>query len=210
MPEQGTRPVNKYLPPRPRKPLADSAVNAAACRKHRRRQGLLRLARRHAGSDLTDASSSFDHLLHHAVRPRLRAGGSARAWPARSGGTCHQHRLSPGAGADFRRAAVLDAASRQPAARLAGAVAMAVELAVARGRDGDPDLRAAGHLGMGRRCSTGALFADGRLVGTVLVHGHGLLHGDDLCLAEIRAGVAHEAHAALLPAFFHRWRLCRG
>ena len=25
MPEQGTRPVNKYLPPRPRKPLADSA-----------------------------------------------------------------------------------------------------------------------------------------------------------------------------------------
>jgi Fe-S-cluster-containing dehydrogenase component len=26
MPEQGTRPVNKYLPPRPRKPLADSAA----------------------------------------------------------------------------------------------------------------------------------------------------------------------------------------
>ncbi len=25
MPEQGTRPVNKYLPPRARKPLADSA-----------------------------------------------------------------------------------------------------------------------------------------------------------------------------------------
>ena len=25
MPEQGTRPVNKYLPPRPRKPLAASA-----------------------------------------------------------------------------------------------------------------------------------------------------------------------------------------
>jgi Fe-S-cluster-containing dehydrogenase component len=25
MPEQGTLPVNKYLPPRPRKPLADSA-----------------------------------------------------------------------------------------------------------------------------------------------------------------------------------------
>jgi hypothetical protein len=30
MPEQGTRPVNKYLPPRPRKPLADSAPRASA------------------------------------------------------------------------------------------------------------------------------------------------------------------------------------
>jgi hypothetical protein len=29
MPEQGTRPVNKYLPPRPRKPLADSAAALA-------------------------------------------------------------------------------------------------------------------------------------------------------------------------------------
>ena len=29
MPEQGTRPVNKYLPPRARKPLADSAVMPA-------------------------------------------------------------------------------------------------------------------------------------------------------------------------------------
>jgi Fe-S-cluster-containing dehydrogenase component len=26
MPEQGTRPVNKYLPPRPRKPLSESAA----------------------------------------------------------------------------------------------------------------------------------------------------------------------------------------
>jgi len=26
MPEQGTRPTNKYLPPRPRKPLAASAA----------------------------------------------------------------------------------------------------------------------------------------------------------------------------------------
>ena len=50
MPEQGTRPVNKYLPPRPRKPLADSA-RAAAGRKHRRREGVLRLARRRAGAD---------------------------------------------------------------------------------------------------------------------------------------------------------------
>ena len=41
------------------------------------------------------------------------------------------------AGADRHRACVFDAASRQPAARLAGVVAMAVELAVARGRDGD-------------------------------------------------------------------------
>ena len=30
MPEQGTRPVNKYLPPRPRRPLADSAPRASA------------------------------------------------------------------------------------------------------------------------------------------------------------------------------------
>ena len=30
MPEQGTRPVNKYLPPRPRKPLADSAGHPLA------------------------------------------------------------------------------------------------------------------------------------------------------------------------------------
>jgi Fe-S-cluster-containing dehydrogenase component len=30
MPEQGTRPVNKYLPPRPRKPLSDSAPADAA------------------------------------------------------------------------------------------------------------------------------------------------------------------------------------
>jgi Fe-S-cluster-containing dehydrogenase component len=29
MPEQGTRPVNKYLPPRPRKPLSDSAAMLA-------------------------------------------------------------------------------------------------------------------------------------------------------------------------------------
>ena len=28
MPEQGTRPINKYLPPRPRKPLAASASSA--------------------------------------------------------------------------------------------------------------------------------------------------------------------------------------
>jgi hypothetical protein len=29
MPEQGTKPVNKYLPPRPRKPLAESAMPLA-------------------------------------------------------------------------------------------------------------------------------------------------------------------------------------
>ncbi|MGE3160409.1 MAG: 4Fe-4S dicluster domain-containing protein, partial [Xanthobacteraceae bacterium] len=28
MPEQGTRPVNKYLPPRPRKPLTDAGLAA--------------------------------------------------------------------------------------------------------------------------------------------------------------------------------------
>ena len=42
-----------------------------------------------------------------------------------------------GVRADRRRPAVVDAASRQSAARLAGAVAMAVQLAVARRRDGD-------------------------------------------------------------------------
>jgi hypothetical protein len=29
MPEQGTRPVNKYLPPRPRKALAEAAMPLA-------------------------------------------------------------------------------------------------------------------------------------------------------------------------------------
>ena len=35
MPEQGTRPVNKYLPPRPRKSLAASAADIATGRETR-------------------------------------------------------------------------------------------------------------------------------------------------------------------------------
>ena len=116
MPEQGTRPVNKYLPPRPRKAWPQAPA-IAACRKHRRREGFFRLAGRRAGPDLMgsggreifrwtrvflvecgspdpasrfrsqpDASRAFHHHLHRAVGPGLRAGRGAGAGPARPRG----------------------------------------------------------------------------------------------------------------------------
>ena len=86
MPEQGTRPVNKYLPPRPRKALGARCRTVAARRKHRRRDRLLRLARRRAGPDLIACIRRF----RSSCSPRCPA--SATAWPPCSGSACSTRR----------------------------------------------------------------------------------------------------------------------
>ena len=73
MPEQGTRPVNKYLPPRDR----DVDVLAPLLDPLPRRGRLPRLARPDARPPL-DASRPVDHRLHDPLGPRLRADRLAR------------------------------------------------------------------------------------------------------------------------------------
>ena len=148
-----------------------------------------------------DAPRPLHHRLHHTVGPRLRPRGRARTRPARPLRHRHETRAFRRAGGDRHRACVFDAASRQPAARLAGAVAMAVELAFARGRDGLADIRSAALVGLGGG-DREPLSADTRPARYAWSRRHGVVHGDDLCLAEIRAGLAHPADAALLSAVF--------
>ena len=137
MPEQGTRPVNKYLPPRPRKPLADSAGQLPLAENTDGARGLLRLAGRRAGPDLNGRSA---HIIPQTLdaHPLMHPAPSIIVFTTLSGlgyglaavlglGLLDPAALATklaylaGAGADRRRAAVLDAASRQSAARLAGA-----------------------------------------------------------------------------------------
>ena len=73
MPEQGTRPVNKYLPPRDRDidilaPLLDPLPEARAASS----------AGSTGPSPASDASRPVDHRLHHPLGPRLRPDGLAR------------------------------------------------------------------------------------------------------------------------------------
>ena len=69
------------------------------------------------------------------------------------------------------------------------------------------DLRAACCASAWRVVVDGRYIALPGLLGAVLAGGHGLLHGDDLRLAEIGRGLAHAADAALLPAVCRCGRL---
>ena len=195
LPEIGYKPVNKYLPPRPRRDRAP------------RRRRRLRAARRAASGSLADrvlrlgrqdavalnshdASRLFGHLLHHGLRRRLRPADLARALASRSA-SCRDDPVFGSVGLGLALALItagccLDAASRPAGARLARLLAMAHVLAVARGR------RGARHLCSGRRARRSAGCSARSRAGQIAVRrvacgavraGHALVHRNDLRLA---------------------------
>ena len=157
MPELGYEPVNKYLPPRPRQ----------TARRLHRRQGAAGRAgeRRHANPSCGGSTASCRARaapLGPCIR-RFRSSSSPSS-PARVTACCfcwasvRRRAGSPpdrwfGAAAfglvarrDHLRAALLDASSRPSRAGLARVLAVAVVLAVARGRRQPDHLPAGRHL----------------------------------------------------------------
>ena len=144
MPELGYRPTNKYLPPRERRPR--TAQSARPRRADRRREGgFLGWIDRRAVA-LSDASGAFHHLLHHRLRRRLRPAGAARAcWRALGlvPTDALVRRRRPRLALALITAGLLSSTLHLGAsgAGVAGLLAMALVLALARGRDERCDLR---------------------------------------------------------------------
>ena len=215
MPEQGTRPVNKYLPPRPRKPLADSA---GRCRSPRTPTG-----RRASSPGSTACWSGYAVTAHRSTTrciPRLRSSSSRRCpasatgWRRCSASACSIRRRSPTkARAIVLALALISGGLLSSTLHLGNPQRAWRALSQWRSswlsREGVmaiADLRAARLCRPSLRRWSGRHIALVGLAGTVLCARHGLLHGDDLRLAEIGAGLAHAADAALLSAVCGRRR----
>jgi Fe-S-cluster-containing dehydrogenase component len=76
MPELGTKPINKYLPPRPKDTLDEIDILAPLLAPVAENpKGLIKHWRN------SDASGTFCHIIHHPIRHRLWAFGFFRTWP---------------------------------------------------------------------------------------------------------------------------------
>ena len=216
MPEQGTRPVNKYLPPRPRKPLADSAGVFAAGRKYRRGEGVLRLAGRRAGADLMGPFRStclrtcrpFSHASRLSIIVFTTCPASATALRRCSGSACSIRQRSPPRLAYLLALALISGGLMSSTLHLGNPQRAWRALSQWRSswlsREGVMaiiDLRAAALLGLGVRWSTAAITGAAGPDRRGACHCHRLLHGDDLRVAEIGAGLAHPADAACYLLF---------
>ena len=174
MPEMGYAPVNKYLPPRPRQTTAGctGAPSALEAYEANRRQetpscgGSIDCYR---ASRILHASRVVSHLLHGRIGrglwPDDSAGRRRSARLAAAGSVVRRRRIRPVAGRHHLRPAVLDASSRTSRAGLAGGLAVAFVLAVAR-RPGEPDHLHPGPCLRGRAgCSSVATTAPGACSG---------------------------------------------
>ena len=105
MPEQGTKPVNKYLPPRPRDAARSSTSLPPILNPSRKKPPASSAGSTARFRRCPDASRSVYHHLHHLVGPRLRNAGLSRLQlqrPHRLGRLLVlPHRLRPSRSAAF-------------------------------------------------------------------------------------------------------------